>query len=122
MAADRFVYWAERKPTQAEVEAVLRNFFDEAATEIKWDKDRFFVTLVGKKSFVFKGLGHPLEAAELADITDTRWGTGPIRSIEIWLGSDTLDVMTRHGDAFTSALADGLVQVFARFWQGRVET
>jgi len=117
MACDRFVYWKERKPTQAEVEAVLHNFLGDAALEIKWHGDRFFVLLVGTKTLAFKGLGHPHEKAFLADNAPPHHK----RYIEVWLDSECLDVMTRHGDEFTNAVADGLVAAFVRFWQGQLE-
>ena len=109
MACDRFVNWKKggKKPTQAEVEKVLRQFFDAASTEVLWSIDRFFVTLVGKGSAPLEGI----EGAHCLTPVDQRW-------IEVHLGKDNLDVITRCGDEFTNACALGLAKIFARFWQG----
>jgi hypothetical protein len=43
------------------------------------------------------------------------------RVIEICLSSKSLDILTRQQDEFTNALAEGLANIFARVWKGRLE-
>ena len=114
MASDRFVNWKDKKPTQEEVERVLQDYFHEAATEIVWKEDRFLVTLVGKNSYPLTRIsgGAPI------CIPDEGWEG---RYMEVWLGEDSLDVLTRRQDEFTMRVADGLAALFARFWQGKLE-
>lgn len=119
MAADVFVRWKTKKrPTREEAEKVIQDFFGDVATEIKWEKDRFFVTLIGKWS-------HPLvRVAENAEFLKRMYPKEPGwegRYMEVWLGDDSLDVMTRQQDEFTHACQDGLAAVFARYWEGEVE-
>lgn len=120
MAADVFVQWkTAKKPTREEAEKVIQDFFGGAATEIRWDNDRFFITLVGKWS-------HPLSRVVDEDIHQTLKGmerTLPDegRYLEVWLGSGSLDVISRRQDEFVHACQDGLAAVFARFWDGKIE-
>jgi hypothetical protein len=46
-----------------------------------------------------------------------------LRWLEVWENKDRtcLDVMTRLQDEFTNSLADGLIEVFRRFWQAKPE-
>jgi len=116
MAADRFVLWKSEKPTQEEIQFVLEDFLGEVATEIRWDTDRFFVTLVGKYS-------HPLKRVVTSPIArrdiEPGWDG---RHLEVIVGKADLDVLTRRQDEFTMRVADGLADVFARFWAGELET
>lgn len=116
MASDRFVNWKPgKKPTRQEVQLVLEDFFVGAATEIRWDKDRFFVTLVGKHSNPLKRVSDsPLVKME----PEPGWEG---RHLEVWLGSKSLDVLTRQQDEFTNRVADGLAALFARYWEGELE-
>lgn len=110
MACDRFVCWAEVKPTKNEAESIIKNYLDEAATEIKWDKDRFFVTLVGKPSFPFKDI----ITSDPSVFSETRW-------LEVYLAQDNLDVITRMGDEYTNTVADGLANLFVRLYDAALE-
>lgn len=116
MAYDRFIYWTDKKPTKDQLKLVLTNYLDGAATEIEWDKDRFFVTLIGKRSFPFVGLGSSREENELALCAEIkeRW-------IEVCPSKGGLDVITRMADAFTNDVASGLAESIARYWGGRLE-
>jgi len=118
VASDRFVNWTTRKPTREEVQLVIEDYLGEMASEIRWERDRFFVTLVGKHS-------HPLRRIEGASPILTRepdpgWEG---RYMEIWPDPDgnCLDVMTRQQDELTNRIADGLAQLFARFWEGKLD-
>jgi hypothetical protein len=105
------VNWKKgKKPTKFEVEKVIRQFFGEAATEVKWDGDRFMVTLVGKGSATLEGI----EGAHCLMPPDERW-------IEVIPSRGNLDVLTRTADEFTCSCAKGLAALFARFWGGELE-
>lgn len=117
MALDRFVYFRRaKKPTKKELRLVLDDFFGGATTEIKWDRDRFFVTLVGR---------HTNALRRMEDVPDfVRREPDPGfegRHLEVWIGSDCIDVMTRQADEFTNALAEGFAKLVARFWHGDLE-
>lgn len=119
MASDWFVYWKERKPTRKEVQIVLEDFFTGVATKIEWDQDRFFIDLVGKPRSPFYRLS---EAAKRSDDAFFHEEEGfDVRCLEVWLGADCLDIMTRHQDELTNTLATGLARAFARFWGGSYE-
>lgn len=118
MAYDRFVYWnTSRRPTREQLQMVLEDYLNGIATEVKWDHDRFFAKLSGKQT-------HPLrrmpenEVARYAvmatEEVEERW-------IEVWIGNDCIDVMTRFADELTNRIADGFAQLCARFWNGRLE-
>jgi hypothetical protein len=114
VACDRFVSWnTERRPTREEVASVIVDFCGGAATEVKWERDRFFVLLVGTTSAPLKRIPGvaPLVAS---DDGGERW-------LEVWFDDESLDVLTRHQDEFTHAVALGLAKVFARFWDGKLE-
>lgn len=116
MAADRFVKWEDARPTKDEIHLVLVNFLGDAARQVYWDKDRFFVLLRGSKTFPFKGLGNSLEEGQLANFAPPH----DERSIEVHVSTDTLDVITRLADEYTCVLADGIARMFARYWEGRL--
>lgn len=126
MACDRFVYWKKGKPrpTREEIEVVICDYFGDVATKVSWDRDRFFVTLMGKQSHPFEHVDpdHPVArttihyrklAAEGKSSTE-RW-------IEVWVGPDSLDVITRMADPFTNACAKDLVWHIAGQWDGDLE-
>lgn len=117
MASDTVVHWKNKRPKREEAEAVIQKFFDGAATEIRWEKDRFFVTLIGKWSHPLSGV---LESEDLRPLppTDPGWEG---RYLEVWLSKGSLDVITRQQDEFTNNCARGLAKVFARFWEGELE-
>lgn len=95
MALDRFVYWKKDEvPNGAQLHCMIEDYVRGLGAEVKWCLDRFFVTLPGVCS-------HPFEEDR------ERW-------IEVYVGEDHVDVITRSMDAVTNAIADGLV----RQWEG----
>lgn len=120
MASDVFVYWTtEDRPTRAQVDMVIRDFFGDVAIDVRWHLDRFFVTLFGKWST-------PLVRVVDPDIRQRLLSSAPEppddgRYIEVWFADDSLDVITRRQDDFTHACQVRLAEVFARRWKGRVE-
>lgn len=117
MALDRFVnFGADSAPRRRDdIEALLVDYFDAAATSVSWERDRFFVHLVGKTSPAL---------ARQHDVPDWYRYVEPERAtrwIEVWLGEDCIDVMTRNQDELTNDLAAGLARLIARFWRGKLE-
>lgn len=88
VALDRFVT-LRNPPSKRMLETVIRTFFGGGASQITWSNDRFFVTLHGTN-----------EERE-------RW-------IEVWFRDNKVDVLTRQQDAYTNALADGLLRCLAQ--------
>jgi hypothetical protein len=115
MALDRWVYFrGEARPTREQLGQLLEDFFGQAG-EVKWDRDRFFVVLVGKPSHPLKRMpGVPSWMAATSEEAEKRW-------IEVWMDEKCVDVMTRMSDAFTNALAHGLAELIARFWDGGLQ-
>jgi hypothetical protein len=121
MASDVFVRWkTTKRPTREEAEKVIQDFLGEVATEIEWKKDRFFVTLIGKWSHPLVRVVEPAMQDVIKNMYPKEEGWEG-RYLEVWLGDDSLDVMTRRQDEFTHACQDGLAAVFARFWEGEIE-
>ena len=105
-----------KKPTRAEAKLVIKDFFGAAMLkECRWGKDRFFVTLIGDWSqplthVVSKELRKRIEATA----PEPGWEG---RHLEVWLGDDSLDVMTRMQDEYRrlrSWIGSRFRQVLAR--------
>lgn len=112
MAFDRFIYWTDLIPSKKDIELVLVNFFGDAA-EVKWNKDRWFVTLKGETSVALKDVCK--YAAEFHNelMSDTRW-------IEVWWSEGRcIDIITRMQDDYTNCLAEGLEAVIKRHWRAK---
>lgn len=112
MGRDRFVYWKDQKPTREEVITVLEDYLGGVGSIVD-DKDRLFANLPGKGT-------HPLARIKDAKIPEDihrveRW-------FEIYIDPEYIDIITRQHDQFTNYVADGFVEVMARWWNGRVET
>lgn len=112
MALDRFVRFDGPLPTRDAMQALLEDFFGDAATHVNWDRDRFFVELCGRPTAALRRQdGVPwFYAAALEEARD-RW-------IEVWLGRDCVDVMTRNADEYTNGCAAALAQIVARWFGG----
>jgi len=113
MALDRFVNFDKRRPTKEETGLVLRDFFGPDAGTVEWKGDRFFVTLPGKSSFPFASLPDALR--------DPFAGGDRERWIEVYVTKSQFDVITRQHDEYTNVIAEGLAQMFARYWDGKLE-
>ena len=98
MAQDRFIYFSD-VPKREYLERSLRDYFQTSA-KVAWKSDRFFIT------FDSRSEGTPIHR-------DERW-------IEVWIGSDCVDVMTREQDEFVNAIAGGLAKRIARQFSGRI--
>jgi len=109
MAVDRFIQFENDKPDLESIKSVLIAFFnDDGVTHIYWDDDRFYINLPGKGSFPFRDL---IDTSP--PIRDERW-------IEVYPGNP-MDIITRTQDEYTNIIADGIAQMFARFWNGELD-
>lgn len=119
MACDRFVYWKTKdKPSREQIQLVLEDYVRDLAKSVEWDEkgSRFFVALPGMcsnpaarvtESDTIRGM-----AAE--DRMNERW-------FEVYVGDDNIDVITRHGDWITNAIATEFARICAQFWNGKLE-
>lgn len=115
MAADWFVDFPKGKvPSKDDVGKALEDYLGAYATEVRWDTDRWFATLVGTKSWPFKRLEADSRFAEAYEemAKEPRW-------IEVYIDKDNIDVMTRQSDEATNNLAEGFAKLLARYWQGK---
>lgn len=67
----------------------------------------FTVSLPGKPSNPFQRLVEKPRPEN----QDERW-------IEVWVSSDSVEIMTRLQDTITNIIASGLASTIARFWEG----
>ena len=119
MSRDRFITYDKRRPSVADVEKVITQYFGPDVAKVEWNatQRRFYVTLRGRWS-------HPLRGVMAISPGELEWGEYPhdLRSIEVYVASaEPLDVITRHADAFTNASADGLASQLAYGWGGTIE-
>ncbi len=121
MGTDRSVIWQDEAPTREQVRLFCEDFLSDAGT-VAWDDGtaRFYITLPGVPCDPRKR-ARPAYAKLAEMFDDERW-------IEVFIHDATdihpfgeLRVITRHADAFTSAVADGLARRFAEAWGGRQE-
>jgi len=117
MAFDRFVYWrGGTRPTLEQVQFALEDYVRDLATEVKWERNRFLVTLPGMGS-------HP--AARISESETTRLAAAEERKNERWfevyIAPDNIDVITRRGDWITNAIATEFARICAQFWQGDLQ-
>jgi len=117
MARDRFIWFkGEHKvPSKDDVQSVLTHFIGEAGT-VEWRKDqsRFYMVLQGDPSWPFTDMDLGVHNPHGEDKGRSRW-------IEVYMGKDNIDVMTRMMDEYTNTVADGVAKMIARFWQGQLE-
>ena len=116
MAFDRFVNWGSERPSREDVGQVCEDFV-KGLGSVEWNgpQSRYYIHLAGTYSSPqtrAKGglYAKPLPEAGFVD-----------RYIEVWIGEDCIDIMTRHQDDVTNTIAEGLAKVFARFWKGSLD-
>lgn len=121
MSYDRFIRWqSELRPTQAEVLLLIQDYFGEALVSADWKGSRWNVLLHGRKSVAVRNLpGCPpsIRAVAEEEKDDERF-------LEVFFDEQTANhfsIITRHADEYTGAVAEGLAQLIARLWNGKVE-
>ena len=116
MACDRIIRFEKERPTAKEIELVIRDFFGDATKQIYYDKDRWFVLLHGLYHQPYERIDIATDAMKQVAIENRR--NNKERWIEIWSDEDSVDVITRDADWYTNTIAQGLAEVFRKFWQG----
>lgn len=119
MSLDRYVkFRRDRAPSLDETERVVRDFFGDGAevsdTERFDDGDRIVVRLPGNCSSPFRDIEEGLDL--YAKRTHER-------GLVVSYDADVpyLVVRTRLQDEYTDGVAQRLVEIFARFWEGEYE-
>ena len=114
MPLDRFVYWKKEIPTKGQIQFALEDYVRDLAIEVKWDRDRFFVTLPGTCTHPLARLSDWSGVRAMAEEKRERW-------FEVYVAEDNIDVMTRQMDEVTDNIAEGFAKLCARFWEGKLE-
>lgn len=101
--------------TPEQIEMILEDYIDKAG-KVTTDSSRegspaWFVVLKGRPSFPFKRV-HPA----LRTFVDARE-----RYIEVYLEEKAIRVTTRMADEYTNNVADGIIQMLARFYGRRLD-
>ena len=123
MSCDTFVYWTDETPTREEIGMCLEDYVRGLATDVTWDRDRWFVGLPGTYSLPFARVGPATKsmralAKERATESD---GTIKSRWFEVWMDDRCMNVITRQMDEVTNNIAHGFAELCRRGWDGRLE-
>ncbi len=121
MALDRFVNFehGSQVPSAKNMRKLLKDYLGEAAKKIAWKRDRFYVDLHGASTFPgrrLKDIGLAVRSGAYA-----KQVLSPRRWIEVHLGDDNVDVITRHADEYTNGVAQRLAEIIARYWKGKLQ-
>jgi hypothetical protein len=109
MAFDRFVYFKKKAmPKKADLGKALKAYVA-GAGRVYWERDRFYAVLPGKPSHAVQ---HKYPMPKEIHSSE-RW-------VEVWLGDNCVDVMTRCADQYTNAVADGFVKICVDYYKGKV--
>ena len=120
MALDRFVYWPlTAGPSQSELTLLLEDYFGAAAEGIATEGSRLVVTMRGRTSGALRRVAHAPEAMRV--IAQYETDQNEPRTIEVFMHHHCIDVITRHADEFTNAVAHGFAALCARVWVGHLE-
>ena len=123
MARDTFVYWKNEKPTKDEVQTILEDYLAGMVTSLTWRGGRFYVILPGAPSWPFQRVGPatPAQRGAWLELAREMDGAPRSRCFEVYLDAEYVDVITRHDDEVTNAIASTFARLCARAWNGRVE-
>jgi len=116
MSCDRFIHFKNKAPSKEEIEKVLEDYLGAFLVNNEWDGNRWNVTLVGNNSWPFRRMAIPGAATAGAE-ENAKY----VRWMEVYIGDDNIDVITRQGDWATNCLADGFAKLVAQFWKGELE-
>lgn len=122
MSCDRFIYFGFKSmPSEQDVQHVIEDYLGDALVGIDWGGKRWTARIDGNKSWPLRRVlavssdrERVLHDTAELESTEERW-------IEVFIGDDNIDVITRRQDEYTMAVADGLAKLMARFWRGRLE-
>jgi hypothetical protein len=119
MSHDRILYF-EQMPSRQDVQVALENYLGSAAAEPPtWveytlpGSGRWDVRLSATSSRALRRLNPALEGyyAEMA--------REPRQFEVVYMKGDHIDVLTRHADELTNAVAEGFALVVEQHWRGR---
>jgi hypothetical protein len=113
MPLDREVQWRSKgkRPSKEDVGAIVEGYFNGMA-EVEWREDRYYCRIAGL-------ICHPLNRVEgFLRMPEPEEGFDE-RYIEVWPDKKCLYVMTRQQDEATNALAEGLIELFVRAYEGK---
>ena len=121
MAADRFVHWRGTPPSRERIQMLLEDFVGADGT-VEWKEEphphpsphyggRFFIDFRGTMTSALRRAVP--EAPDMHGAEDARG-----RWIEVYVGTDNIDVITRAADDFVHAVADGIAAAAARAFHG----
>lgn len=111
MATDRFLKFSKKHPCPSieDVETALRSYLTEAGEVTRHHPELVIASLQGRSSIIAAGFpGNEW-------LNDSR----AERFFEVNITGGVMDVITRLGDEYTCALADGFVEFAVRYWHGR---
>lgn len=111
MSLDRIVCWQEKKPTKQILGDTLEDYIGEAG-KVEWIDDRWYCTFPGKPSSPFRRM---LPQTQIFLRNDERW-------FEVFINSESVDIITRSADEFTNVVAKGFAELLVRFWEARLES
>lgn len=117
MSCDRFVYFdAGNVPSREDVGTLIDDYLGGVMRSKEWGGGRWTVSLVGICSF-------PLRRLEPEWTPSKAWAAEQPRPrwLEVYIGGDNIDVITRGQDDLVTLIADGLAMLIARYWKGRLE-
>jgi len=118
MAQDRFVYWKKKKPTVKELRCLLEDYLGGAMAQIQdtvagsrnpW----WAIKLAGRPSAPWRRVKGYKNLAACMEMQKERW-------FEVCVSSNSIDVMTRLGDEYTSVVAEGFASLVARMYETKV--
>jgi hypothetical protein len=125
MGLDRFVRWTTTVPTVVQLRMLLEDYFGDIAA-VSFENARFVCELNSRDSHAMRRMEHLSQAAR--DAAQYLTGEGEVRVIEVFVHDrgrydvePCIDIITRHADEFTNALAEGLMLLCARLWDGRLD-
>ena len=122
MALDYVIRWTQGPAPKDEVRLVLEDYLAGTGSKVRWDVDRFFADLPGKRTYSLRRLDWlpPTKKREL-ELERENLEVEP-RWFEVWPDPEgkCLYVMTRMADELTNAIALGFSELAARVWRGKL--
>ncbi len=121
MGTDRFITFPDKArpcPSIEDVETALQSYVTEAGVLTRHDPTLVSVKLVGRSSIIAGAFPGNEWLNGMSEKTKLHRSE---RHIEVNITGGMMDVITRQGDEFTSALANGFVEFAVRYWGGVAE-
>jgi hypothetical protein len=124
MARDHIVYLpSDKGPTKGQLGRLIKDYLGGIMTSLRWGGQRWTAVLVGPKSWMYRRSFDPsckYQRLEAAAHESEGWYQQE-RWIEVWLGDDCIDVITRQQDELTNDIASRLAWRIALLYKGTLE-